>query len=206
MPLALSQQSDVHLGRMDTAIYALPMSALLSASANDGDADSKRYLIELHNRFSFPAACLVLMLVGVPLGVTSRRGGKSSGFVFTMLLVFVYYFLSSTGIALGQQRQAAGVSRGVVGQPAVCRGRHFSALADGDRRPDPERDLGVGFATAQVQSSLAKRERIPADAASRQASSRARNGKPARRFPAHSRRIRRARIRQACFCWCLPAL
>ena len=28
MPLTLSQQSDVHLGRMDTAIYALPMSAL----------------------------------------------------------------------------------------------------------------------------------------------------------------------------------
>ncbi len=43
------------------------------------------------------------MLVGVPLGVASRRGGKSSGFVFTILLVFVYYFLSSTGIALGRQ-------------------------------------------------------------------------------------------------------
>ncbi len=43
------------------------------------------------------------MLVGVPLGVASRRGGKSSGFVFTILLVFVYYFLSSTGIALGHQ-------------------------------------------------------------------------------------------------------
>ena len=63
------------------------------------------YLIELHNRFAFPAACLVLMLVGVPLGVASRRGGKSSGFVFTILLVFVYYFLSSTGIALGRENK-----------------------------------------------------------------------------------------------------
>jgi len=26
LPLALSQQSDIHLGRMDTAIYALPMA------------------------------------------------------------------------------------------------------------------------------------------------------------------------------------
>jgi LPS export ABC transporter permease LptG len=37
--------------------------------------------------------------------VASRRGGKSSGFVFTILLVFVYYFLSSTGIALGHQNK-----------------------------------------------------------------------------------------------------
>jgi LPS export ABC transporter permease LptG len=41
----------------------------------------------------------------VPLGVSSRRGGKSSGFVFTILLVFFYYFLSSTGIALGRQNK-----------------------------------------------------------------------------------------------------
>ena len=43
------------------------------------------------------------MLVGVPLGVISRRGGKSSGFVFTLLLVILYYVLSYTGIALGRQ-------------------------------------------------------------------------------------------------------
>ncbi|MGA3334806.1 MAG: LPS export ABC transporter permease LptG [Terracidiphilus sp.] len=100
LPLVLSQQNDVHLGRLDTALYAMPLSALLERIHGP---EGKRYLIELHNRFAFPAACLVLMLVGVPLGVASRRGGKSSGFVFTILLVFVYYFLSSTGIALGHQ-------------------------------------------------------------------------------------------------------
>ena len=104
MPLSLNQQSDVHLGRMDTALFAMPMGMLLQR-IHDGksSADTERYQIELHNRFAFPAACLVLMLVGVPLGVSSRRGGKSSGFVFTILLVFVYYFLSSTGSALGHQ-------------------------------------------------------------------------------------------------------
>jgi LPS export ABC transporter permease LptG/LPS export ABC transporter permease LptF len=102
MPLALNQQNSVKLGRMDTAIYALPTDKLLPHI--DGP-EGKRYLIELYNRFSFPAACVVLMLVGVPLGVNSRRGGKSSGFVFTVLLVFIYYFLSSTGIALGRQNK-----------------------------------------------------------------------------------------------------
>jgi LPS export ABC transporter permease LptG/LPS export ABC transporter permease LptF len=102
MPLVLSQQSDVHLGRMDTAIYALPMKTLIERTRGP---DPKRYLIELYNRFSFPAACLVLMLVGVPLGVNSRRGGKSSGFVFTILLVVIYYFLSFTGTQLGRQNK-----------------------------------------------------------------------------------------------------
>jgi LPS export ABC transporter permease LptG/LPS export ABC transporter permease LptF len=100
MPLSLSQTSDVHLGRMDTAIYAMPISVLLERIHGP---DPQRFLVELHNRFAFPAACIVLMLVGVPLGAASRRGGRSSGWVFTILLVFVYYFLSSTGIALGRQ-------------------------------------------------------------------------------------------------------
>jgi LPS export ABC transporter permease LptG/LPS export ABC transporter permease LptF len=100
LPLRLSPQSDVHLGRMDTAIYAVPTQALLERIHG---RDGKRFLIELNNRFSYPAACLVLMLVGVPLGVVSRRGGKSSGFVFTLLLVILYYILSYTGVALARQ-------------------------------------------------------------------------------------------------------
>ena len=104
LPLRLSPQSDVHLGRMDTAIYAVPTRTLFERiKEHAGSRDQKRYLIELNNRFSYPAACLVLMLVGVPLGVVSRRGGKSSGFVFTLLLVILYYILSYTGVALARQ-------------------------------------------------------------------------------------------------------
>ncbi|MGA2673341.1 MAG: LPS export ABC transporter permease LptG [Terracidiphilus sp.] len=102
MPLAASPQSEGHLGRLDTAIYALPMNALIERTHGP---DGKRFQIELNNRFSYPAACLVLMLVGVPLGVVSRRGGKSSGFVFTILLVILYYVLSYTGIAMGRQNK-----------------------------------------------------------------------------------------------------
>ena len=101
-PLALSQQGDIHLGRMDTAIYAMTLDTLRQHLHGP---DGRHYQIELNTRFAYPTACLVLMLVGVPLGVASRRGGTSSGFVFTILLVFVYYFLSSTGIALGRQNK-----------------------------------------------------------------------------------------------------
>ncbi|MGA7244990.1 MAG: LPS export ABC transporter permease LptG [Terracidiphilus sp.] len=100
LPLALSPQSEMHLGRMDTAIYAMPMDALVERAHGP---DGRRFLLELHTRLSYPVACLVLMLVGVPLGVISRRGGKSSGLVFTVLLVLLYYILSYTGIALSRQ-------------------------------------------------------------------------------------------------------
>ena len=63
------------------------------------------YQIEMQKRYAYPTACLVLMLVGIPLGLSSRRGGKSMGFVLTIFLVFVYYFLSSTGMALAKQQK-----------------------------------------------------------------------------------------------------
>jgi LPS export ABC transporter permease LptG/LPS export ABC transporter permease LptF len=100
LPFTPAQQNEGHLGRLDTPIYALPMHRLLSLSHGP---DGKRFMIEANKRFSYPAACFVLMLVGVPLGVTSRRGGKSSAWVFTILLVCLYYSLSLMGTALGKQ-------------------------------------------------------------------------------------------------------
>jgi len=100
LPLTLSPQGETHIGRLDTAIYALPMNTLIQRTRGP---DPRRFQLELQSRFSYPAACLVLMLVGVPLGVVSRRGGKSSGLVFTVLLVLLYYVLSYTGLSLSRQ-------------------------------------------------------------------------------------------------------
>lgn len=100
LPLTLTPQSETHIGRLDTAIFALPMGTLMQRTHGP---DARRFQLELQSRLSYPAACLVLMLVGVPLGVMSRRGGKSSGLVFTVLLVLLYYILSYTGLSLSRQ-------------------------------------------------------------------------------------------------------
>ena len=47
--------------------------------------------IELHRRFALPLACLLLALTGVPLGLSSRKGGKSAAFAITVFLAFLYY-------------------------------------------------------------------------------------------------------------------
>ncbi len=61
------------------------------------------YFIEFHTRFALPTACLVLALVGIPLGLSSKKGGKSTGFVLTIVLVFAYYFASLLGVSLARQ-------------------------------------------------------------------------------------------------------
>jgi len=100
LPFTAAQQNEGHLGRLDTAILALPLAELIQ---HTHDPNGKTFQIELNKRFAYPFACVVLMLVAVPLGVTSRRGGKSSAWVFTILLVVLYYSLSLIGIALGRQ-------------------------------------------------------------------------------------------------------
>src|SRR5258708_7821952 len=44
--------------------------------------------IELHRRMALPLACMMLALVGIPLGVSSRKGGKSGGYVTGIFLAF----------------------------------------------------------------------------------------------------------------------
>jgi LPS export ABC transporter permease LptG/LPS export ABC transporter permease LptF len=105
IPIETEAQEDTHLGRVNTPILALPLRELWSRASSSTSTDNRTaaiYRIEFYKRFSYPFACLVLMLVGVPLGISSKRGGKSTAFVLTILLVFVYYFFSSIGVAFAQ--------------------------------------------------------------------------------------------------------
>lgn len=99
------QEEETHLSRRDTPLQAMTLPDLWHRTRNGQSSrdDRRVYAIELHRRVSFPTACLVLMLIGVPLGLSSKRGGKGAGFVLTLMLVFLYYFLSSVGIALARQ-------------------------------------------------------------------------------------------------------
>jgi len=60
--------------------------------------------LELHNRLALPLACILLALVGTPLGLSSRKGGKSSAFVLTVIIAFLYYMGQVTLIGLARQR------------------------------------------------------------------------------------------------------
>ena len=61
--------------------------------------------IEWNRRFALPLACIMLALVGIPLGASSRKGGKSAGYVWGVFLSFFCYYLSLISlIGLAKQR------------------------------------------------------------------------------------------------------
>ena len=59
--------------------------------------------MELHYRFALPVAAIVLALVGIPLGISTRKGGKSLGVMLSLLLFFVYYILMAFGRSFAKQ-------------------------------------------------------------------------------------------------------
>jgi LPS export ABC transporter permease LptG/LPS export ABC transporter permease LptF len=63
--------------------------------------------VELHQRFALPVACLLMAMVGIPLGVSTRKGGKSVAFVLTVSLAFLYYMLLIGLIRMAQQGRLA---------------------------------------------------------------------------------------------------
>jgi LPS export ABC transporter permease LptG/LPS export ABC transporter permease LptF len=69
-------------------------------------AESVESRIEWHRRLALPLACLTLGLVGIPLGVTTRKGGKSSGYIMAILLAFFVYYLAYISLT-GMARQRA---------------------------------------------------------------------------------------------------
>jgi LPS export ABC transporter permease LptF/LPS export ABC transporter permease LptG len=59
--------------------------------------DYRLTLVEIHKKFSIPFACLAFGIIALPLGITNRRGGKSSGFSLSILIILVYYILINNG-------------------------------------------------------------------------------------------------------------
>ena len=66
--------------------------------AKKGDQETYNLAhVEIHKKFAFPFACLVFGVVGLPLGITNRRGGKSSGFSLSIAIILFYYVMINNG-------------------------------------------------------------------------------------------------------------
>jgi len=54
-------------------------------------------LVEIHKKFAIPFACIAFGVLGLPLGITNRRGGKSSGFSLSIAIIVAYYLMITNG-------------------------------------------------------------------------------------------------------------
>ncbi len=77
----------------------LTVGELLARSRDPSEPETTRNLalVELHKKFSIPAASLVFGLLALPLGFSNARGGRSSGFAISIGVVLIYYVLLNSG-------------------------------------------------------------------------------------------------------------
>lgn len=72
----------------------------LDMNANEYEAKRKEirlHLIEWHRKFSMAAACLVLFLIGAPLGSIIRKGGLGLPLLFAIIFFVIFFLLNNFG-------------------------------------------------------------------------------------------------------------
>jgi LPS export ABC transporter permease LptF/LPS export ABC transporter permease LptG len=110
-----------------------PAGALL----RDNGAGWRTSRVEFQRRIAFPAACLVFALLGVPMGVRPRRGGRAGGLILTLILIGGYYFLFVSGDHLAAQGRISPFLGVWAGNIVACLlGLIMLARVENIRRPN----------------------------------------------------------------------
>jgi len=50
-----------------------------------------KYWVEIHKKYSLPAACIVFVLIGAPLGVMTRKGGFGMAASISLFFFLIYW-------------------------------------------------------------------------------------------------------------------
>ena len=75
----------------------------IAEKMKSGKLDNKEFReirVEMHKNMALPVSCIVMGILGIPLGIRSHRAVKSRGFTVGLIVVLIYYFLLLTGQSL----------------------------------------------------------------------------------------------------------
>ncbi|MEA2014132.1 MAG: LPS export ABC transporter permease LptF [Thermodesulfobacteriota bacterium] len=88
--------------KKDSWEMSLPELIKKSRERGLSKATIKDLIIEIHKKFTIPFACIVFGIIGIPLGISKHRSGKSRGFVIGLIVIMTYYIIQLGGEALGE--------------------------------------------------------------------------------------------------------
>jgi len=92
-----SVKSTINMG-IEELISSLRGSAsALESTMQERERILRKHRIEWHRKIVLSLACLVLFLVGAPLGSIIRKGGLGTPLIFAIIFFMVFYFSSTTG-------------------------------------------------------------------------------------------------------------
>jgi lipopolysaccharide export system permease protein len=69
-------------------------------SAGLGEKVLRELAVEINKNMALPLSCIVMGILGIPLGIRSHRAVKSRGFTIGLIIVLIYYFLLLGGETL----------------------------------------------------------------------------------------------------------
>ena len=81
--------------------------ALMKHLQKNNYSDKKEKIkakIQLYDKFALPITTFIFVLVGVPLAITPPRVRHSRGFLFCILIIFVYYLIRALSISFGESQ------------------------------------------------------------------------------------------------------
>jgi len=81
----------------------LSFSELQKLISESEGTQRNAYLVEHHQRLVLAPAATLLAIIGIPLGIQSRRSGRGSGFALALIVFLAYYLLFSFAQALGTE-------------------------------------------------------------------------------------------------------
>jgi len=90
--LKLSLNQSGYTSTEERPSYETIMTQLSQSQGRDPSA--LRRLMEYYKDLAFPTASLVFCILGVPVGIVSKRSGRIGGFAVGVLVVIVYYVLN----------------------------------------------------------------------------------------------------------------
>lgn len=83
---------------------ALSMQELQEEAKTATVAENQRkYLIEYHKRLVLPVGCLIISLIGLPLGLQARPGRKAIGIQLGLAIFVLYYIFFTVGKTLAEE-------------------------------------------------------------------------------------------------------
>jgi len=104
---ARQQVQDRALSSLESLKNNLEMSA---NNILEQEKTLQKYKIEWHKKIALALACIVLFMIGAPLGSIIRKGGLGSPMIFAIIFFMIFYFVSTRGEKLAKEMEMSAFS------------------------------------------------------------------------------------------------
>ena len=92
---ALDKERSAPDASADAAVFRKRAdNAVAAAHARD---EIRAYDVEIHKKFALPFACWIFVFLGLPLGISTKKGGRTSGFTLSLVIILFYYIFITAG-------------------------------------------------------------------------------------------------------------